>query len=540
MIPQLTILIVDDNAQDRAALRRYLERDPEAQYTIIEHPTLEEALETVRNIRPDCVLLDHHLPDGTGLEFMTELSALAGGQIIPVVMMTGTGSETVAVEAMKSGVQDYLIKGHAVSEDVLRAIKGAMFRVHTELILGQQREELERLYEEAREASAKKDQLLTDLKIAKDAAEKANAAKDEFLAALSHELRTPLTPILSAVSALDASTVSREELVRTFTIIQRNIELEARLIDDLLDLTRITRGKLHIERQTVDLHECLRHAEEICAADLVKKNIQVSHQIEAVQHHIAGDSARLQQVFWNILANAVKFTPHGGHISIETRNPPTDGIEVRVRDSGIGIPEENLNSIFNAFDQGPASRAKSGGGLGLGLAIAKALVEAQSGTIVAASEGTGKGAEFRVDLPVAARPRASESPKNEPAPPKEITSRPTILLVEDHLDSADILNRMLHRRGFTVLSAHTVAQALEVFSAQPIDLVISDIGLPDGTGSDLMKIIRQTKDMPAIAVSGFGMEQDLARSTEAGFNAHLIKPVTVQTLENTIRKLLNK
>lgn len=534
----VSILIVDDNAQDRAALKRYLHHDSETTYSIVEQPTVEEALTIVREWRPDCILLDHHLPDGTGLEFMTELREAGLAEHCAVVMMTGTGSESIAVEAMKAGIQDYLIKGLAGEDEVLRAIKGALFRVKAERMMEQQRQELKRLYQEVSDASQRKDQLLADLKAAKDAAERANAAKDEFLAALSHELRTPLTPILSAVSAIDPVTAERGFLVETFAVIRRNIELEARLIDDLLDITRIARGKLRVERQLVDLHLCLKHAEEICAPEMARKQIHVERSIGAAQHHTLGDAARLQQVFWNVLANAVKFTPEGGRIFIDTRNSPDSGIEVVVSDTGIGIPKDHLKVIFNAFEQGRPPTAKRFDGLGLGLAIAKALVEAQSGAIFAQSEGPGRGCSIHIELPFTEQAIPMPIDGNGATPPRLATGQLNLLLVEDHQDSAQILSRLLRQRGYQVQMAHSLAEARAVFNNHAIDLVISDIGLPDGTGSELIQEFNAIRQVPSIAISGFGMEQDLARSRAAGFGDHLIKPITVQKLEDAIRRVL--
>ena len=537
-VKPVSILIVDDNAQDRAALRRYLHHDVETAYEITEQPTIEEGLMDAKERRPDCILLDHHLPDGTGLEFMTELQAGGMADRCAVVMMTGTGSESIAVEAMKAGIQDYLVKGHAGEDEVLRAIKGAIFRVKAERLMAEQRDELKRLYREVSEASQRKDQLLADLKVAKEAAERANAAKDEFLATLSHELRTPLTPVLVAVSAVDPAVTNREVLTETFDIIRRNIELEARLIDDLLDLTRITRGKLRVEQQPVDLHLCLKHAEEICAPQIDRKGIKMEHSIIANQYFTMGDAARLQQVFWNVLSNAVKFTPEGGKVLIETRNVPDGGIEVVVKDTGIGVPREHLKTIFNAFDQGRPPTAKRFDGLGLGLTIAKALVEAQAGSIFADSEGAGKGCSIHIQMPVTELTAALEPQTDEPAPSSEPAPALHLLLVEDHQDSALVLARLLKQRGYVVHLAHSVSDALKVYNSEAIDLVISDVGLPDGTGPELIRKINAVRTVPSIAISGFGMEHDLARSRAAGFQLHLIKPVTVQKLEEAIRQVI--
>lgn len=535
MIAALQILLVDDNAQDREALRRALQQDPEATYALEERPTLEEAIEALGELRFDCVLLDHHLPDGSGLELMQEIYRLFGPESIPVVMMTGTGSEAIAVEALKSGVHDYLVKGQASAPEIARAIRGAIFKVRTHRLLNEQRSELERLYREVSESSRRKDQLLADLQLAKDAAERASAAKDEFLATLSHELRTPLTPILTAVSGLDPTALSREELRRTFAMIRRNIALEARLIEDLLDLTRITHGKLHLEMHPVDLHDSLRHAVEICRGDIESKNLQVLYTLQASEHQASGDPARLQQVFWNALANAVKFTPAGGVIHVRTQNDASRSILIEIRDSGIGVEPSQLTAIFRAFEQGRGARRRSG--LGLGLTIAKALVEAQHGSIFATSDGPGLGTTIHITLPtISGAPKLQETTV---PPGGAVESRAYhLLVVEDDRDTAEFMTLVLEKRGYRVTVAHSRAEALAAFGAHEFDAVLSDIGLPDGSGQDLIRELRARRPIPAIALSGYGMEQDVAASRAAGFDEHVTKPATITALDAALGRLL--
>lgn len=519
------ILIVDDNRIDRETCRRFLTRNaPPGAYTFVEHNSVEGALDVMRREKPDCILLDYQLHDGNGIDFLRELASDGGPRTWPVVMLTGTGSETIAVEVMKIGAQDYLVKDRLNPEILQRAVEGAIYKAHTERLLETQRREMERLFKETQEA---------------------NARKDQFLAALSHELRTPLTPVLAAVSALDDSDCANPEETRAMlAVIRRNIELEARLIDDMLDLTRISSGKLEVDPRPADLHCILNHAAETCREDMQRRGLRLIWNLNAGQSTVHGDAARLQQVFWNLLKNAVKFTPDGGEIRVSTQNTENGEIEVRVADNGIGILPSRLDKIFNAFEQGDPAITRQFGGLGLGLAISRALIEAHGGTIRAESDPRQKGAEFIVTLRAHAAPADLPAPGNDTqawtAPARENGGRPVILLVEDHADSAFFLERLLRRRGFKVHTAASVREALEIFQNEPVNCVVSDIGLPDGSGTDLMRRLRAIRPVPGIALSGYGMEQDLERSRDAGFSRHLIKPVTAQKLDEALRDMLEE
>ncbi len=374
------------------------------------------------------------------------------------------------------------------------------------------------------------------LKKAKEDAEAANQAKDQFIAVLSHELRTPLTPVLTAASLLQSMENIPEEIRPELDIIRRNAELEARLIDDLLDVTRISRGLVQLHPEEVDVHAALLKTLEICRAEIEQKAMEIVLKLEAGEHYVSADSARLQQVFWNLLKNALKFTPPEGRISICTENVE-DRIRVEVADTGIGIPEEALSRIFNAFEQAEKTLTRRFGGLGLGLSIAKAVVELHQGSIYARSEGLGKGALFTVELrTIVPEPgRAVE----RVAPPVLREKQWRILLVEDNLDTLRILSRLLERWGYEVWGADTVAGALETASREPFDLLISDIGLPDGSGLEVMReVLRSRPYVRGVAISGFGTDEDIRQSREAGFTEHLTKPVAIEGLRAAIDRLV--
>lgn len=377
-----------------------------------------------------------------------------------------------------------------------------------------------------------------ELARAKEAAEAANRAKDNFLAALSHELRTPLTPVLMAAEDLCDDPALPKEMHDTVCMMRRNITLEARLIDDLLDLTRIARGKFSLRLQEADAHSLMDLALEIVREDAQAKQLVIGVDLIARNTVLQCDPARLQQVFWNLFKNAVKFTPAGGQIHLRSFDEPGRFV-VEVIDTGIGIAAEYLQRIFLPFEQGDSSPEHRFGGLGLGLSISKAIVELHGGTIHASSRGPGQGATFRVELPAAAAPAAVPAPAEAGPPPAEAGAAPPasalrLLVVEDHEHTLEILSRLLRRAGHAVATAGSVAAARELAAGQTFDLLISDIGLPDGNGNELMEHLHATHGLRGIALTGYGMEEDERRALEAGFVAHLTKPVDFAQLRRTV------
>jgi signal transduction histidine kinase len=371
----------------------------------------------------------------------------------------------------------------------------------------------------------------------------ANAAKDQFLAQLSHELRSPLTPVLAMVGELEAEVPDSGPVKEALEVVRRNVELEARLIDDLLDITRISKGKLQLSFEPISIHQILQRAYEICHDEIDTKNLAVSFELRAVHTYVEGDPARLQQVFWNLIKNSVKFTPEKGRISIETLNPTPDKIEVRVVDTGIGIESETIGRIFNAFEQGQSDITRRFGGLGLGLTISKTLIDAHGGDIRVQSPGKNQGAIFTVELntvesPIERDGHGEERPSDR-KPEPSVASHRRVLLVDDHYDTCLGMKRMLERRGYQITIAHSAEQAVEKVRTQEFDLLISDIGLPDRSGYELMRELRLNKRLPGIALSGFGSEQDVNQAREAGFAEHLTKPINFERLEKTIRSLLS-
>jgi len=378
------------------------------------------------------------------------------------------------------------------------------------------------------------------LRQAKQAADEASRAKDHFLAVLSHELRTPLTPVVMAVAAMELNPDLPLNLRDDLTMIRRNVELESKLIDDLLDLSRITSGKLRLVFDRLDMNELIRRACDTCRPSIRMKGIHLHCDLDQNAHEIVGDPGRLQQVFWNLLNNAAKFTPEGGHIHVTTSNSgESQGdamVRVTVRDTGIGMKPELLPRIFDAFQQGEDGTTRQFGGMGLGLTISKLLVEQHRGTIRADSDGSGTGSTFVVEVPALTSLR-SIAPEPSPPATNACAAALRIMIVEDHADTAAILRKLLAAQGHSVNTATTAAAALALAREAPFDLIISDLGLPDMTGYDLMKQISEKHGIRGIAMSGYGMEEDIRKSEHAGFSDHLVKPLNMGQLEESIRRV---
>jgi signal transduction histidine kinase len=530
---RVRVLLVEDDEDDVLLTRRMFDDIDPARFEVEWTPDYRRGIERLCEGCHDVCLVDYQLGLNNGVEFVRE--AARRECRVPIILLTGMGDHSVDLAAMEAGAADFLNKADLKPGALERSVRYAM---------------------QHRRAEEQRIKLVTE-RAARARAEAANEAKDHFLATLSHELRTPLTPVLMAVDELESVGGPLPERVReAVELIRRNVELEARLIDDLLDVTRVAHRKLELRREVVDVHAQLRHAVRTSELSIAgSKRLQLNYEPRAAAPRVIGDPARLQQVFLNLIRNAMKFTPDGGRIDVRTMDKAGGGgggggVIVEVRDTGIGIEPDVLPRIFNAFEQGGASVTKRFGGLGLGLAICQALVELHAGTICAKSEGKGRGATFTIELPTVA---AGRSPAEADRPQQPMAEAPIssaseasgsngvggrILLVEDHPDTRKLMARLFQREGYAVTTVGSVAGALDAARAGPFDLLISDIGLPDGSGLELMRQFRQLYRIKGIALSGYGMEQDIRQSEQAGFSAHLTKPISLPQLHQAIARVL--
>ena len=508
----ISLIHVEDAAKDRKLVAAELVVEGLV-FQITAVDTEEQFRRAIQTTSPDLILSDFSLPQFDGRSALK--IAMENCPDVPFIIVSGAMDAVAVVEVLKAGATDFVLKDHL--ERLNPVVKRAL--------------------REAQERNARR-QAELEVRKARDIAEAANRAKDHFLAVLSHELRTPLTPALTAIQTMEGDPGLPAEFQEPVQMIRRNVQLEVKLIDDLLDLTRVSRGKLELNLQHTPVHESIQQVLAICESDLTAKRLSVSVDLTASASAVLADAARLQQILWNLIKNAVKFTPEGGSIVIATRNTGAGQLEVSVTDTGIGIDPEILPRVFDAFEQGGKQITRQFGGLGLGLAISRALAEQHGGSLSATSEGWEKGATFTLKMPIAKAVPAIKSDLPSGGPKVDVLKQCRILLVDDHLDTARAMGRLLKRWGCEVQTADSVAAALKVADTSQFDILISDIGLPDGSGLDLIRQLKTKYPVRGIAVSGFGMEEDLSSSRRAGFAEHLVKPVDLGQLETTIRKLL--
>ena len=370
----------------------------------------------------------------------------------------------------------------------------------------------------------------------KSLVESANRTKDNFLAMLSHELRTPLTPVVAALETLSKQWPRNDEEKSVLEMIRRNVDVETRLIDDLLDVTRISKGKLDLKFATLDAHKAVLNVVEICRSEAAAKRIQVNVALSAVDHYVTADEARFQQMIWNLLKNAIKFSREAGQVTISSANESPHQLTITVQDKGVGIAPNLIGRIFDPFEQASRSLRQRFGGLGLGLAISKSLAQAHNAALVAKSEGAGYGSTFSVTMgTVALHSQTQALPESDLRISRRVCR---ILLVDDHADTCEALKRLLATHGHTVTVRHDMRSALETAQNDQFDLLICDVGLPDASGVELMRRLRGNSSIRGIAISGFGAMADKEKSVAAGFSEHLVKPLNAERLEAAIQSAI--
>jgi signal transduction histidine kinase len=555
----VNILLVDDEARNLDVLESFL-RTPD--YNLVRALTADEALLLLLEGEFACIVLDIQMPEISGIELAGLIKNRRRTQHIPIIFLTAYFQEDKDVlQGYSTGAVDYLTK--PINPQILKSkieVFVDLFRKTRalEAEVGQRQEAEAALHAANEELEARVLARTNDLhqanlelrareaalQVSEAQAKAASRAKDEFLAALSHELRTPLNPVLLVATEAAHDMSLPPEVRADFEMIAKNVSLEARLIDDMLDLTRIVHGKLTLERSPLDVHVGIRHAISLARAEIDRKQIELTVDLAAARSTVVGDEVRLEQAFWNIINNAAKFTPKSGRISIETSFGDDPGqIEIRITDTGIGMTPSELTRIFGAFAQGDHVYQAGNhrfGGLGLGLVISQAMIKRHNGTIEATSEGRNLGTSFVVTLPLLPADDPSGSPAGHRKNPKasadagERRRLRRVLLVEDHGPTSDALTHLLSRRDYDVTAAPCLADARAAAKAGQFDILISDIGLPDGDACDLMTELGAHNGLIGIALSGYGMEADIMRTKAAGFISHLTKPVNVDALDKAL------
>lgn len=516
---QRTALIVDDSPEDCEVYRRYLLRDEEYQYIVVTAGLGQEGLALSQQHQPDVVLLDYQMPDLNGLEFLTQLKAQNQQSVLPVVMVTGRGDEAIAVQSMKMGAQDYLMKEQVTPGGLRSAVNAA---IETSQLRTQLHQQVE--LEQAARAEA----------------EKANCVKDEFLAVLSHELRSPLTPILGWAGLLQTGKLDEAKTAYALATIERNAKLQAELIEDLLDVSRILQGKLSLKMNSLNLAATMRAAIETVRLTAEAKSIEIETNFSAEVGHVLGDATRLQQVIWNLLSNAVKFTPENSRVTVHLERVG-DQAQITVIDDGKGISADFLPHVFDYFRQADGSTTRQFGGLGLGLAIVQQIVELHSGTVSAESRGEGLGSTFTVRLPLMPIQSALK-------PDPKLSKRSLdlngvrVLVVDDEADSQEFITFVLKQAGAIVTTTATASEALIALTQSQPDVIVSDIGMPDMDGYKLMQRIRslspeQGGNIPAIALTAYAGDFNQQQALAAGFQLHLSKPTELEQLVDAISAL---
>jgi len=499
-VPRARVLVADDNAD----MRDYLARLLTPHYEVETVADGRAALDRIEAHPPDLVLADVMMPILDGFGVVAAIRANPDVRLLPIILLSARAGEGAQIEGLEAGADQYLIKPFS-ARDLLA-------RVASQL-------ELVRLRRGAELTIAESERQLRE----------ADARKDEFLALLAHELRNPLAPIRTGLELIRLSGDAPETVRRVRSMIERQVTLMVRLIDDLLDVSRITSGKIVLQRRPTALAELVQSAVEAQRAVIEAASIALTIQLPPQACVVDVDPARVVQIISNILHNASKFTPPGGRINLRVEvvpgaSPGGPRAAISISDTGIGIPPALLGHIFDLFTQGDASTERAQGGLGLGLALARRLTEMHGGDIAAFSQGPGRGSEFVVRFPLSRSAAQTDDPPSIVGP----RVRNRALIIDDNRDAAATMAMFVEELGGASLTAHDGASGLEAVESFHPDIVFMDIGMP---GLDGYQVCRRIRQMPSqrhvvlVAVTGWGQAQDKRRAIEAGFDAHLTKPV---------------
>jgi len=521
------LLVVDDEESLRITTAAILEQEG---YVVDTAASGDEAIALMAGDDYDLVLTDLHMEGGDGLTVLNRIRRHAPLTIS--VVLTGFASVESAIAALQEGAYDYLVKPcdiESMKHTIRRGVE------HRRLMLAEQkaRSDLQQLNLDLEKRIEQRTAELKQLNV--DLAE-ANRAKDVFLATLSHELRTPLTPVVGWIKLLRSGTLDEKSVSQALDAIERNAWLQSRLIDDLLDTSRIATGKLHFEPKPTDLNGVVKAAVDTVRTSAAARNIELSTSLCPSSLIVMGEPVRLQQIAWNLVSNAIKFTDPGGKVTVATEAEGTQA-RVLVVDTGIGIAPEFLPHVFDRFRQADGSTSRRHGGLGLGLAIADALAKMHGGRLEASSEGAGQGSTFTLRLELAPNGNVISETVVRKVHSLEGLD---VLIVEDSPDTLLLLSTIFRREGAKVVTAASAVEALERAVEKRPNIIVSDIGMPDVDGYQLLeqlRILPDLADVPAIAISGYASEDDKQRALAVGYLALVPKPVDVELLFSLIQDL---
>ncbi|MEX2114282.1 MAG: response regulator [Pirellulales bacterium] len=529
MDEKANILIVDDAPSKLLAMSAALS---ELNQNVVTASSGREALRYLLTMEFAVILLDVNMPDIDGFETAALIRQRPSSADVPIIFVTAYGDDTQATRGYSLGAVDYLLT--PVVPDALRAkvsVFVELFRKNLEI-----------------QAQAEQRVALAEERAARRSAEAANRMKDEFLATLSHELRTPLNSILGWVQLLRMGHRTEEDLANAVEVIERNAKMQAKIIEDLLDVSRIISGKLQLDLRPADVTDVVEAAMAAVEVNAEAQQLAFHRDFSPNAPLLVVDPTRLQQAVWNLLSNAVKFTPRGGSIVVTIRQHPTE-LEIAVADSGDGISPQFLPYVFERFRQADASTSRRHGGLGIGLAIVRQIVEMHGGRIAVESLGSGRGSTFRIFMPLTRAEQLANAWRNLtpplPAPIEQQQSLAgvSVLVVDDQEDARQWLSRVLSEYEADVFDAPSAVRALELIAARRPRVLVADIGMPDRDGYDLIREVRALPfgaSIVAIALTAYARPQERARALAAGFDMHIAKPVNAKELTGAIAGLLKR
>jgi signal transduction histidine kinase/CheY-like chemotaxis protein len=491
-------------------------------------PTLADLRNALAEGAGALLMTEEALEDPAFHDLVHTLDQQAAWSDIPIVLFAGTERTGASFETLS--VVDTLRNVTLMERPARRAAVVSV--VHAAL--------------RARRRQYETRDVLMALHAARSDAEAANRLKDEFLATLSHELRTPLNAILGWTAMLRRGQLEPERAARALDVVERNARVQAKLIEDVLDMARIVTGKLRLETTPVTVAPVIEAAIESVRPAAVAKQLKITFDAVAAGTLVWGDAARLQQIFWNLLSNAVKFTPAGGDVQVKV-GMSRSYVVVTVTDSGVGLASEFMPFVFDRFRQADQSVTRGHGGLGLGLSIVRHLTELHGGWVEARSEGLGQGSSFSVALPVPAiapAPDQVSAQSRQPAVPATPLTDRTVLVVDDDASTRELLAQVIGREGARVETASSAAAAIDALRRQPYDVLIADIGMPGEDGNSLVRRVRALPDavgrIPAIALSAYTRVEDREAARRAGFTTFIGKPTTPEELLHAVRSLVRE